>query len=503
MICKKNALSYFIWIIFTMCNVAVFSFGGMLLAKALGAPMVITAIGFVVGFFGLLLLVSFLINFLSKKVVSKREEAQKSFKIRKRLIFEGIVAVSFFAIGIILRICFLPYAGESAAYFDVAKVTQDNTSMLVPVQNSVYYYLGLLRILFLLIGNQWIAGIWLQIALQIVGGIFLYFAVRKLAGVWASVITLGYLMFAPSSITLSLNYGPDVLYFLLWSVGLLAVSGLIPSEKDVAEKEGIWYGIRMWISSVFVGAVIGFLTYVDILGIVLLLPLIMLPVFRKTSKRKWTWTIRMLLGVLIAAGTFFGVIFLDGMLSNVGFERVMGAWIQTFQPEVPNIYILLLSSTVEIVVLLVFMSFNIFAFLGNRQQDRLTAWILMVYAVAGIYVFGISTSGMTGRNILLILMCISGIAGFRELFRVPRQELESSSEEEKTAMTKEETASYYESFRVSAEGNAAKKVDIEYIENPLPLPKVHVKKTMDYAIVPLEMYMKYDIEVPDTDDFDV
>ena len=44
---------------------------------------------------------------------------------------------------------------------------------------------------------------------------------------------------------------------------------------------------------------------------------------------------------------------------------------------------------------------------------------------------------------------------------------------------------------------------IEYIENPLPVPKKHIRKTMDYAFVPEASQMKYDIAVSDNDDFDL
>lgn len=44
---------------------------------------------------------------------------------------------------------------------------------------------------------------------------------------------------------------------------------------------------------------------------------------------------------------------------------------------------------------------------------------------------------------------------------------------------------------------------IRLIENPLPLPKKHVKKTMDYRIDVTEEQMKYDMEVREDDDFDL
>ena len=42
-----------------------------------------------------------------------------------------------------------------------------------------------------------------------------------------------------------------------------------------------------------------------------------------------------------------------------------------------------------------------------------------------------------------------------------------------------------------------------FIKNPLPLPKKHVHKEMDYQYPVEEKDMKFDVEVDDNDDFDV
>lgn len=499
MIFKKNAFSYFVWIIFAMCTIAVFSFVGMLLAKAWGGPLIVTALGLVAGFFGVVLLISVLAGKISEKIYSKKADAMAEGKVKKRLIAEGIATVCILVAGILLRIYLLDYAGESAAYYDVAKVTQDQVNILVPVQNSVYYYLGLLRALFLVVGNQWIAGIWLQIVLQILSGIVLYFAVRKMAGVWVAMLSLTYVMLVPSSIRLSLNYGPDVLYFLLWSIGCLAVSDYLSESRTMHEKRVVFYEIRMWLYSILVGTLIGFLTYVDIAGVVLLAPVMMLPALYRESGRKLVWNFRMFISLSAAIGSFFGFLYLDGILSQVSFYGVLSAWLTTFEPEAPDMYLLLTSSTLEVVILLVFMVFNIFAFFRSKKQDRFTIWIFMIFSLSALYVLGITTSSMNGRNLLLVLMCISASTGFRELFRVVKVEEAIVN----PVMSKEETASFYEAF--AADGCTAQLSDKkpEFIENPLPLPKKHVKKTMDYAIVPQSVYMKYDIEVSDLDDFDV
>jgi hypothetical protein len=47
------------------------------------------------------------------------------------------------------------------------------------------------------------------------------------------------------------------------------------------------------------------------------------------------------------------------------------------------------------------------------------------------------------------------------------------------------------------------KKEIKFIENPLPLPKKHVKKDMDYAVEVLSEQMDYDISPKENDDFDI
>lgn len=45
--------------------------------------------------------------------------------------------------------------------------------------------------------------------------------------------------------------------------------------------------------------------------------------------------------------------------------------------------------------------------------------------------------------------------------------------------------------------------DIKFIKNPLPGPKKHVRKEMDYDLDVPESRMHYDIDILPNDDFDV
>lgn len=45
--------------------------------------------------------------------------------------------------------------------------------------------------------------------------------------------------------------------------------------------------------------------------------------------------------------------------------------------------------------------------------------------------------------------------------------------------------------------------ETQFIKNPLPIPKKHIKKEMDYDLDVPEYRMNYDLVVSDDDDFDL
>ena len=60
-----------------------------------------------------------------------------------------------------------------------------------------------------------------------------------------------------------------------------------------------------------------------------------------------------------------------------------------------------------------------------------------------------------------------------------------------------------EEIIIEEEPASIAKPRVELIENPLPGPKPHVKKNLDYGFEPSEGDMKYDYDVKDDDDFDI
>lgn len=499
---RKNTVSYFVWLIFIMCNCIVFSFLGTMCARVFTDSFFMAGIGVVAAFFGLLFIIYLMTGFLASAAAQEKRDRKKNrpkemdegrSAVKKQLILEGIAVVILFALGIGIRIYLLPEAGETAAYYDVAKVSRDTETLIVPVQNSVYYYLFLLRGLFLVAGNHWIAGIWLQIFLQILAAVILYFGVRKMGGVFPAVGMLGYMMFSPVQIWAGLNYSPQMLYLVLWSVGLLYLVFYLNASRKEGEKETPGYSILMWLGVLAAGIVVGFLGYVDVSGFILIFLPMLLPMVYRESKKKGIWIGRMLLGVLAVPGTFFGCIYLDGLFSNAAFRGVLQAWITTFSFEMPNVVALLQQSSIEVMVLLVLMAFHVFSFYRRKDTEVITPWILMTFSLAGLYVTGIASASMNGRELLFLLMSVSAGIGIRELFAVKMPAENAAGE-------------LPASGKKVGEKSAVTEPALEkprFLENPLPLPKKHIKKTMDYAFVPEAGQMKYDVDVKETDDFDL
>ena len=127
-----------------------------------------------------------------------------------------------------------------------------------------------------------------------------------------------------------------------------------------------------------------------------------------------------------------------------------------------------------------------FSFWRRANTERFTPFIFMTIAM-GILVFGgITTENMPGTYLLFVCLTMLASISVTEMFcneDLVKLRAERSKENKKV------------------EQEVVKKV--EFIENPLPVPKKHIRKTMDYAFIPEEIDMKYDIYVPDNDDFDL
>ena len=86
--------------------------------------------------------------------------------------------------------------------------------------------------------------------------------------------------------------------------------------------------------------------------------------------------------------------------------------------------------------------------------------------------------------------------GIANVVSIPAGKIEESKIKEVSFKAFDKTES------VKAPLEEAKK-EIKFLDNPLPVPKKHVKKSIDYAFEPEADMMNYDIEISADDDFDI
>lgn len=511
---KKNAVSYGIWALYLMGIGVVLSFLGMAIGNQ-DSRIPYAALGLLVLSFGL----PFLTYFLGKKIVDSVHV--RKLASQKAALLEGLLVVVFLVAGIVLRVVMIGGGGEEAAYYEVSKVTE-NRIQLQLVQGSIYYYLYLLNGLFRLVGNKWMAGLVLQLVLQISGALIAYFAVRCLSGRGPALVSLLFLMVSPSSVQAGMTYSPKMLYFCLYAAVLWVIARYLWKSTVPGGK------VLTWILAVFCGALVAFAGYTDVSGFTLVIPLCGLPVLNREEKGSIKWVAQLMLSLMTMTVVFCLLVLLDSSMSGSTFERVLGAWGATYGFKGVNYAFFFHEGGYETIILLMLMSLGIFTFMRRKDGEIFSPWIMMVLALVMLRILGFTTPNMNGSYQMFFAM--TGLAGVAlcELFvrdggkmtetagvpetvvvdldvhedpqaafepesqAVPAAEPQEKAEDLKPAEEKQEETPKQEEVHKQ----------VQFIENPLPLPKKHVKKTMDYPMQPEDSQMHYDIEVNPKDDFD-
>lgn len=472
---RKNAFSYFAWLILLFFTGATCAFFGLILSQYIKVDMIFIAAGLVTIFFVVVFLLYLLIGTLSERKTIKKDYLS-ALNLKKT--FEGIFIIALLCVGLVLRIALISHAGEEAAYFEVAKVTGQNGMMLRSVQGSVYIYCLLLHGLFHVVGNQWIAGIWLQIFLQLIGAYLAYSGVKKVLSKIPALLVLGFILFAPISIQAGLTYSPQILFFCIFAV---VYNGLAAYVKRSTMKES--NGLAMWLIAILLGVLIGITCYLDISGFVLLFFPAVLPMVVREGENK-IWIKRLILIVFVTILTIFVALWIDSLLSNTNIASILEAWGVLYGSYQLKLDVMESRLSADFIVLIVLACCGCFSFWRKVRSERFTPYILMAITMGVLVFSGATTENMDGSYLLHVLLAVLASVSVTEMFA--KADVMNSEENEEI-------------------GNVEEKEEkkIEFIENPLPLPKKHVRKTMDYAFIPEDDQMKYDIVVSDTDDFDL
>lgn len=484
---KKSWFSYAIWGIFTVLLCLYFSIyinKVCQLNKFTKNGTVFTVcIGFI-SIFAVFCLLCFLWDKYGRNYI------QQISLCTKRL-WEIFLALSLFAGAILTRVYwffhhFVTPLG-SLQYYDAA-IIREGGSVSAAEQGISCLYTRLLSFLFSFLGNRQEAGILMQCVLQLAGIVLFYFAVRRLTGKITALVSLGILSFFPGAVRYCFMLTPEILFFFLFSCLLFLLSTFQRGE----EKKGRRTAAAIFITA-FLGLCGGYLFYLDITGILFFAALLFVLLSKKRKKGKTlVYIISSGLGILLGFGLF---LFFEASVSDSGFIVAFSRWRQTAFGST-NLSFILAGPDITSVASIAgcfFAAWYVLSF-PFLKQDKGSFYMLFLLVIS-MFVFFQKTN-MDYQ--ILGTMCWSVLAGLgvTSVFQERESRLwHKNKEKDVDSMTEEDTDIIIEDIE--------EKPAIQFIENPLPLPKKHVKRTMDYKFHPEEAMMKYDIEIAENDDFDL
>ncbi len=467
----KNVFSYLMWILYTL-------FTGVILVCLAGAACAGSGISIYAGGAAALVYLAALggFVFLLRRLWTEGLGKKKTKALQAA---EALAAVLLFAAGLFLRLQDMGRAGQESIYFEAARI-EAGQAIPQAAHGAVFFYLQVLRVALAFLGNKYIVGVGLQIFLQLTASLLLYFVLRKLAGKIAAIVVLAFCMCAPYMVESSMVLSPEMLFYLLFVLAA-AVTVLCGQGKPV------WFFLS--------GIIISIAIYLDISGVLLLL-LGAGAVFSYENKENSPSRKAgsLLLCFLGAAAGFAGCVLADSCLSGKSFRGVAGAWYRLYEPgafqlpvtggEAGALYW-------EALILAGLMAFGIFSFWLNRQKERMSIYAAGMGLVILGMCFGIFTEEMPGSLLLYLLMVLLAGTGLEGCFS------------EETAGELPDARKESDAEQAPALESDGEKNKVQYIDNPLPLPKKHRKRVLDYHLEDTGDGEEFDYFVDENDDFDI
>ena len=512
MIYRRTWFSWVIWFLFAALCIMLLSVDGVVVIQhftgLVGTPLLIAGLSVIPASVCMYWIIRGVAVRIRKKYVWK----ERTVKIMATVFFVLIMAG-----GILIRVVGLNVfrdadlnvfrdlrmlTAKSTEYYDMAVVTEQG--VVSPMDYGIeYLYVMLLSFTLSLLGNKVASAIFLQIFLQVIGLILVYAVTRKLARRLPACVALLYMTCSLCCLNMLAVFSPEWLYFVFYMFGMLVASGFVKSycADDIKKPLAIC-------GSVVIGALIGVLAYLDLTGFSLLVVMIIAAVGKKNESEDTAYynfskgmnaavilcscvsCVAVWHGIMYAAAYVKGTRFIADVTDRLWMYYRSSDLFTNIQPYFLDVYL--------IGLLIIPAFFLLFEFFRSGNEQNYMPWIVLCLIAAPT---PLAMSGEHGFVVLSLYIwaVLAGLGLQNCIFGGRAKVMQAVIEEINTAAEKAE--GFAETQESDQTGNQASKT--RYIENPLPLPKKHIAKEMDYQYDVADKDMKYDLFVPDNDDFDI
>lgn len=338
---------------------------------------------------------------------------------------------------------------------------------------------------------------WCNLILQMAGCFFLYIGVHRLTGTVCAVTSVLSVICLPPFFNSTFTAEPQSL--LLTAAGLLML--VCASCLDwILLHPGNRYKMPVVCAT---GVLCGIFAFFDIrLCSFILLFVSGFLILRK--KKKSGNVLLAEYGCAALFGFFIMIllsVFMTGQHQDLSHSvsALMGTWYASLAGG--NYTALLHSPTMTeywITIPVYLLAFFALFSASEKGLSKGAVWILpLSFLVLTEFVSNVVLQEQGLRFLFFGILAGYGILSM--LYAEPKEEPEIQETEE-SLKGEEEAAPVYNVLKKTEEERPGPG---EYLENPLPVPKRHVKKEMDYAFEPTPEQMYFEVPVADNDDFDV
>lgn len=399
---------------------------------------------------------------------------------RKSILPELLIAGLLFTGMTVMRLFYInSHEIQGAGFYELCRI-QIGTQMPQLEYGVGDLYAKLLYLLFWLFGNHMLYAAYLQMALQMAALVFFYFALRSLWGFIPALAAEAALLVFPEFLkSLTILNQENLLLFLL-CVNLCMAAAVLSRTLRKQSTAGR-YALVILVS----GICAGLSAYLEKLYLAVPAALLLALLLMKRPKEAQGMQKRRLqLPVyLIGMGLGFGVCLL--VKRQITGQQYAAVWAEYDRVQLSGE---------------VFLSGSVM-----NYASALLLFFVFVAAAAAIVIYSYCEKAQILPEIKEEIQ-IQDIESFEkseteeEIKKSEIEKMEIKESEIKAVTGQENSRNVQEQL---PQETAEEKKTVKYIENPLPLPKRHVKKEMDYGFEPDCDLMKYDVMVEENDDFDL
>lgn len=480
---RKTWLSYVIWILYTGLCVTLLAYAGYSVYKSYvkAAPAKLGA---------LLVFPLLVCVYLALKQSSLTIRRRRNLSLHSKLMMEAFCVSVSFVFGFLTRLRVLSSAAPTSGDF-MEKALVRAGERVEPIAHGVsYLYVLMLSSIFSFLGNSVSAAMLFQIVLQLLAMLLGYQLMKAAAGRFAACMTLLLLAFSPVFVGKTAAIDPECLFLLMYLFGLLAV--VLYGRAVLAGRSG-WKNV---FTAILPGVMIGILTYFELSAVTTLFFLTVLFVGKREDEQASEIgknILRLFVTIVSCFAAFFILIGVDAASSGVSLERSLYVWVYPYLQIGSTVTRLgeLYGNVLFCTILFLPASFLMFEFFRSGKEQDHTIWLFFCLLFTPFLFWEFWTVSLSGLS--LFFWSAAAALGIKNcLFGGEAEVVQAKIEEINAAAAP---------IPMAAESAAVSAQKPRFLENPLPVPKKHVKKEMDYDYPIAPEMMHFDQELSEGDDF--